>query len=125
MEKLGKIKANVTITVIVPKAAVTPSRLKSCTKCLRAPSSKLAPMMPFKIIITAAKMVSRAKPMVASPPDIIIDTINATSIIVTAKANTKVPKGSPTRWAITSAWCTAATTLPTKPMVNKATMPKN
>ena len=34
------------------------------------------------------------------------------SITVTATASTSVPKGSPTRWATTSAWCTAAITAP-------------
>ena len=37
------------------------------------------------------------------PPAAISDTMSATSIRVTASARTKVPKGSPTRWATTSA----------------------
>jgi len=60
-------------------------------------------MMPFKMIITAANTVSRAKPAASSPPAAISDAISATSIRVTASANTRVPKGSPTRCAITSA----------------------
>ena len=36
--------------------------------------------------------------------------ISATSITVTATASTSDPKGSPTRWATTSAWCTADST---------------
>ena len=44
----------------------------------------------------------------------ITETISATSITVMASASTSVPKGSPTRWATTSAWCTEATTAPTR-----------
>ena len=35
---------------------------------------------------------------------------------VIATASTNVPNGSPTRWAITSAWWTAAITAPMSPM---------
>ena len=64
--------------------------------------------MPLQVIITAAKTVSRANVAVFSPPDSIKVMINATSMMVTATARTSEPKGSPTRWATTSAWCTAA-----------------
>ena len=37
-------------------------------------------------------------------------TIRPTSITVTATASRSEPNGSPTRWATTSAWCTAAST---------------
>ena len=40
------------------------------------------------------------------------ETISAVSITVTASARTSVPNGSPTWCATTSAWCTAANTLP-------------
>ena len=60
-------------------------------------------MMPLRMIITAANTVSRARPAVPSPPASIIDTISATSMIVTASASTRVPKGSPTLCAMTSA----------------------
>ena len=73
--------------------------------------------MPFKIIITAANTVSRARAVVAGPPDSMSETISATSMIVTAIANTSVPYGSPSRCAMTSAWCTAASTLASMPMV--------
>ena len=63
----------------------------------------------------AAKIVSRASAAAASPPASIIETMSATSITVTASASTSVPKGSPTRWATTSAWCTAASTQATNP----------
>ena len=39
---------------------------------------------------------------------------------VTATARTKVPNGSPTRCAITSAWWTAAITAPMSPMPHSA-----
>ena len=42
------------------------------------------------------------------------ETISATSITVTATARTSVPKGSPVRWATTSAWYTAAKTVAIK-----------
>src|SRR3954468_4793453 len=66
--------------------------------------------MPLQVIITAAKTVSRASDAVFGPPESISVTISATSMMVTATASTSEPKGSPTRWATTSAWCTAAST---------------
>src|SRR5262245_33141491 len=59
---------------------------------------------------------------VGFPPSLpnITDTISATSIVVTASASTRVPKGSPTRCATTSAWCTAATTAPASPAAQSA-----
>ena len=47
--------------------------------------------------MTAANTVSRASADVASPPASISDTINATSMTVTAIASTSVPNGSPIR----------------------------
>ena len=79
-------------------------------------------MMPLRISITAANTVSRAKPEVDSPPASIIVTISATSIAVTASASTMVPKGSPTLCAITSAWCTAAITLPNRPITSSSSI---
>src|SRR4051812_4036052 len=67
--------------------------------------------MPLQTIITAAKTVSRASPAFSAGALIMTDTISAVSITVTASARTSVPNGSPTRWAITSAWCTAANTV--------------
>src|SRR5262245_54460180 len=64
------------------------------------------------MIITAAYTESRASAAFSAPPASIIETTSATSITVTATASTSVPKGSPTRWATTSAWCTAAITAP-------------
>ena len=68
--------------------------------------------MPLQTIITAAKTVSRANAALSGPPERISETISATSITVTATARTREPKGSPTRAATTSAWWTAAKTVP-------------
>ena len=64
------------------------------------------------MIISAANTVSRASDAVSGPPTTIRVTINDTSMMVTATARTSEPNGSPTRWATTSAWCTAASTEP-------------
>ena len=42
------------------------------------------------------------------------ETISAVSMTVTARARTSVPNGSPTRCATTSAWYTAANTVPSR-----------
>ena len=68
--------------------------------------------MPLQMIMTAANTVSRANPAFSGPDDNMTDTISATSITVTAMASTRVPNGSPTLCATTSAWCTAAKTAP-------------
>ena len=70
--------------------------------------------MPLTLIITAANTVSRASPEVSLSPLTIRVTISATSMTVTATARISEPNGSPTRWATTSAWCTAASTAPTR-----------
>src|SRR5438067_2236106 len=64
------------------------------------------------MIITAEKTVSRGSVALAAALVSIIDTINATSMIVMASDSTSVPNGSPTRCATTSAWWTAAITAP-------------
>ena len=93
-----------------------PSALKSATWRRSAPTSTDTPMIPFRVIITAAKTVSRASVAVSSGSlaDTISVTISATSMTVTATASTSDPNGSPTRWATTSAWCTAASTAPAR-----------
>lgn len=58
--------------------------------------------------------MSRASDAVSDPPDTISVTISPTSITVTAMASTSDPNGSPTRWATTSAWWTAAGTAPAR-----------
>src|SRR5262245_36214615 len=67
--------------------------------------------MPLQTIMTAAKTVSRASPAFSAGAAIMTETISATSMTVTATARTSVPKGSPMRWATTSAWYTAANTV--------------
>jgi hypothetical protein len=57
--------------------------------------------------------VSRGSRAWSAPPTITIDRMSEASITVTATARTRVPNGSPTRCAITSAWCTDAITAPT------------
>ena len=59
--------------------------------------------MPFRMIMIAANTVSRARLDASPASDSIRLTISDTSITVTATARTKVPKGSPTRCATTSA----------------------
>ena len=81
--------------------------------------------MPLTLIITAANTVSRASPEVSFSPLTIRVTISATSMTVTATARISEPNGSPTRWATTSAWCTAASTAPTRntPISRAITVP--
>ena len=76
--------------------------------------------MPFRMIITVANTVSRARAEADSPPASISVTISPTSIAVTAAASTSVPNGSPSRCATTSAWCTAASTTPSRPAATTA-----
>ncbi len=78
------------------------------------------PTMPLQVIITAAKTVSLARVELLSPPSAISVTMRATSMTVTAMASTREPKGSPIRWATTSAWCTAARTAPASTTVTRA-----
>ena len=67
-------------------------------------------MTPLQMIMTVAKTVSRARVLVSSPPESISVTISEASMTVTASARRSVPNGSPTRSAMTSAWCTAEKT---------------
>ncbi len=77
--------------------------------------------MPLTVIMTAAKTVSRASVEVSGPPETMRVTMSATSMTVTATASTREPKGSPTRWATTSAWWTAASTEPASAAATMAT----
>jgi len=52
----------------------------------------------------AESTVSRASPAFSGPAAIMRETMSATSMTVTATASTSVPNGSPTLWAMTSAW---------------------
>ena len=75
----------------VARAALTPSTPKVCTRCRLAPTSRQIPSMPLRMIITAAKTVSRASAAVAGPPASISVTIRPTSMTVMAMASTSVP----------------------------------
>ena len=75
----------------VAKAADTPNKPKDCSPWRRPPLSRQIPTMPFRMIITEAKTVSRASPLAASSPAIINETMRATSMLVTDSASTKVP----------------------------------
>lgn len=71
------------------------------------------PTRPLQTIITTANTVSRASAGAAVSPSVMV-AISATSMMVTASVSSKVPKGSPIAWAITSAWWTAANTVPNR-----------
>ena len=86
---------------------------KVCSRWRTPPTSRQMPTTPLQMIMMAAKMVSRGRVALSGPPASITEKISATSMMVTATASTRVPKGSPTRWATTSAWWTAAMTAPT------------
>ena len=111
--KRGSTRVRPARVTTVASAAPVPSGLKLARWCRSALTSSESPTMPLRLIITAAKTVSRASVRGSSPPAIISVTISPTSITVTATARTSDPNGSPTRWATTSAWCTAASTAPT------------
>ena len=110
--KRGSTSVRVARVMTVARAEPVPSGLKTANRSRRAATTSASPTMPFTVIITAAKTVSRASPAVPSPPLTISVTMSATSMTVTATASTKEPKGSPTRCATTSAWWTAARTAP-------------
>ncbi len=61
-----------------------------------------SPTTPLQTIMITENTVSRASVGWPSPASM-IDRISATSITVTAMVSTKVPYGSPVRWAMTSA----------------------
>src|SRR3954465_10701030 len=85
------------------------------------PTTSARPPIPLMVIMTAANTVSRASEALLSPPEAMSVTISATSITVTATASTREPNGSPTRWATTSAWWTAARTAPARTSATSAT----
>src|SRR6266851_2429546 len=65
------------------------------------------PTRPLQTIITTANTVSRASAGTSLSPSMMV-AISATSMMVTDSVNSSVPKGSPIRCAITSAWWTPA-----------------
>ena len=118
--KLGSTSVSTEMAASVASEALTPCWPKLCSWWRVPPTSRHSPTMPLRISITAANTVSRASAPVSKPPASISETISATSITVTASARISVPKGSPTRCATTSAWCTAASTLPIRPAASKS-----
>src|SRR5215813_7288079 len=106
----GSTRVSVVSVARTASAGVVPSTRNASTWCRKLPASKHTPTTPLQMIITVAYTVSRANAVAAGPAERIIETIRDTSMIVTASASTSVPKGSPTRCAMTSAWCTAART---------------
>jgi hypothetical protein len=110
----GTTRQSAARVATVASAVAEPSALKTATFARRAPMVTARPTMTVVVIMTAAKTVSLARVAVLSgSPEIISVTIRATSMTVTATASTREPNGSPTRWATTSAWCTADSTAAT------------
>lgn len=95
MVTFGKTSVRVVSAINTDSAALVPCSWNDCTRCNTPPVSKQSPMIPLHTIITAENRVSRASPVVSVPPVIVIDTISATSMTVTATASTSVPNGSP------------------------------
>ncbi len=112
--KRGSSSVSVARVTTVANDEPVPSALNTVSPVFRAPTRSERPTMPFTLIITAAKTVSRASSDVSLWPLTMRVTIRATSMTVTATARISEPYGSPTRWATTSAWCTAASTAPTR-----------
>jgi len=84
-------------------AANTPCMMKVCSRCRMPPTSRFNPIIALRMIMTDEKTTSLARNFESGPPESIIDTISATSMDVTASANSEDPKGSPTRCAMVSA----------------------
>src|SRR3954447_5443931 len=110
--KVGRTRVSVASVATVASAVAVPSALNVATRWRSVTVSSEIPTIPLAVMITAANTVSRASVEVSLPPATISVTISATSITVTEIASTSEPNGSPTRWATTSAWWTAASTAP-------------
>ena len=106
----GRTSVSVVRVASTASGGMVPSGRNDSSRWRKLPVTRLSPTTPVQMIITAAYTVSRARAAAAVPPESIIATINDASITVTASARINVPKGSPTRSAITSAWCTATST---------------
>ena len=100
--------------ITAANAPPLPAAWNSTTWWRTAPTSNDSPTIPLQVIMMAAKTVSRASVAVCGPPEAVMLRIRPTSMIVTATARINEPNGSPTRWATTSAWCTATSTAPTR-----------
>ena len=87
----GTTRHSTARAMTVASAAPVPSGLKTARWCLRAPTSSEMPTIPLRVIITAAKTVSRASPAVSLSVVTISVTMSPTSMIVTATASTSDP----------------------------------
>ncbi len=121
--KVGSTRVSVANAATVARAVPVPSALNRGMLNRKAPISSTSPTMPLRVIITAANTVSRASDAVSGPPETIRLMIRPTSITVTATASTTEPNGSPTRWATTSAWCTADSTAAPSAIPTRTTTP--
>jgi hypothetical protein len=100
---VGRTRVIVASAATVARAPPVPSALNTATRRRRVAINNVIPTIPLIVIITAAKTVSRASALASSLAEIMIVTISATSITVTATARISDPYGSPTRRATTSA----------------------
>ena len=87
----GTTRQSTASAITVASAAPVPSGLKTARWCLSAPTSREMPTMPLRVIITAAKTVSRARPAASLSLVTIKVTISPTSMMVTATASTSEP----------------------------------
>ena len=111
---VGRTRLSVVSVSTVTSAVAVPSALNEAT-CRRSAATRT---------LTGDHPVARDHPRrrrcrarawrVSESPEAINVTISPTSINVTASARMSAPNGSPTRCAITSAWCTAASTAPAR-----------
>ena len=108
--KVGKTKVRVLRANKAASAGPTPWTRNTCSRWRQPPSSRHSPTTPLQMIMMAENSVSRARVTLPVLSDNMKDRISATSITVTDNARIKVPRGSPVRWATTSAWCTAEST---------------
>ena len=104
MVNVGTTRLNVARVSTVASAVAVPSALKVAIPPRSVTASRDNPTIALDVSITAANTVSRARVEVSESDDTMSVTMRATSITVTATASTSDPNGSPTRWAITSAW---------------------
>jgi hypothetical protein len=110
--KVGSTKVRHARATRALRLACAPSTRKLCSRWRKPPTNRHSPTTPVQMIMMAENTVSLATAAAPAPPASIKVTISATSMTVTDSASTKVPRGSPTLCAITSAWWTDASTAP-------------
>ena len=92
----GITKLNIAKAASTARAVLLPSIRKVNSLWRRPPIKIHKPITPLITIMITANTASRAINSEPSEPESIIDTISATSIMVTQSAKISVPKGSPT-----------------------------